>query len=199
MSNFTREYLAEAAAALDAIDPDAIEAVVEIIAATREKGGRLFFLGVGGSAANASHAVNDFRKIAGIESYAPTDNIAELTARANDDGWETVFASWLAGSRLTAKDLIFVLSVSGGDVQRQLSLNIVAALKYAQEIGTPIVGILGNADGFTAQVADACVIIPAVNREHVTPHSEGFQAVIWHLMVSHPKLKRERTKWESAN
>jgi D-sedoheptulose 7-phosphate isomerase len=199
MSNFTREYLAEAAAALDAIDPDAIEAVVEIVAATREKGGRLFFLGVGGSAANASHAVNDFRKIAGIESYAPTDNIAELTARANDDGWETVFARWLAGSRLTAKDLIFVLSVSGGDVQRQLSLNIVAALKYAQEIGTPIVGILGNADGFTAQVADACVIIPAVNREHVTPHSEGFQAVIWHLMVSHPKLKRERTKWESAN
>jgi D-sedoheptulose 7-phosphate isomerase len=199
MSNFTREYLSEAAAVLDAIDPDAIEAVVEIVAGTREKGGRLFFLGVGGSAANASHAVNDFRKIAGIESYAPTDNIAELTARANDDGWETVFARWLAGSRLTAKDLIFVLSVSGGDVKRQLSLNIVAALQYAQEIGTPIVGILGDAGGFTAQVADACVIIPPVNREHVTPHSEGFQAVIWHLMVTHPKLKRERTKWESAN
>ncbi len=198
MSSFTRQYLAEAGDTLRQIDPATIDAVVEIVARTRATGGRVFFLGVGGSAANASHAVNDFRKIAEIESYAPTDNVPELTARTNDDGWETVFAQWLRGSRLTAKDVIFVLSVSGGDVKNSLSLNIIAALKYAREIGSPIVGIVGNSEGYTAQVADACVVIPSVNAEHVTPHAEGFQAVIWHLMVSHPSLKRVRTKWETA-
>ena len=198
MSSFTRAYLAEAAASLKAIDPDAIEAIVEIIATARENGGRIFFLGVGGSAANASHAVNDFRKIADVESYAPTDNVPELTARANDDGWETVFSQWLRGSRLDVKDVIFVLSVSGGDVEKGLSLNIVAALDYAREVGCKIVGILGKGGGYTAQVADACVIIPSENKAHVTPHAEGFQAVVWHLMVSHPSLKRTQTKWESV-
>jgi len=198
MLNFTREYLAEAGTVLDAIDPEAIEAVVEIVAQARTNGGRVFFLGVGGSAANASHAVNDFRKIAEIEAYAPTDNIAELTARANDDGWETIFAQWLRGSRLAPNDIIFVLSVSGGDVEKKLSLNIVAALQYALEVGSPIVGIIGDGGGYTAKVANACVVIPSTNLEHVTPHSEGFQAVVWHLMVSHPSLKRVRTKWETA-
>jgi D-sedoheptulose 7-phosphate isomerase len=198
MSSFTRAYLQEASNSLDAIDPDAIDAVVAIVAAARSRGGRVFFLGVGGSAANASHAVNDFRKIAEVEAYAPTDNISELTARANDDGWETVFAAWLRGSRLSPADVVFVLSVSGGDIERSLSLNIVSALKYAREIGSAIVGIVGAGGGYTAQVADACVIIPSANSEHVTPHSEGFQAVVWHLMVSHPALKRTRTKWESA-
>lgn len=198
MSSFARGYLAEAATVLNAIEPEAIEAVVEIIAQARENGGRIFFLGVGGSAANASHAVNDFRKIAEIEAYAPTDNVAELTARTNDDGWDTVFAQWLRGSRLTSKDVIFVLSVSGGNVQRQLSMTIISALDYAREIGSPIVGIVGDADGYTAGVADACVIIPSVNKDHVTPHAEGFQAVVWHLMVSHPSLKRVQTKWETT-
>ncbi|HSP45437.1 MAG TPA: SIS domain-containing protein [Chthoniobacterales bacterium] len=196
MSNFTREYLTEAGATLQQINPDAIDAVVEIVARTRTSGGRVFFLGVGGSAANASHAVNDFRKIAEIEAYAPTDNIPELTARANDDGWETVFSAWLRGSRLTSNDVVFVLSVSGGDRKKKLSLNIIAALDYAREVGSAIVGIVGNSDGYTAQIADACVVIPSVNSEHVTPHAEGFQAVVWHLMVSHPDLKRVRTKWE---
>ena len=189
MSNFTRVYLAEAAASLEAIDPEAIEAIVGIIATARENGGRIFFLGVGGSAANASHAVNDFRKITGIESYAPTDNIPELTARANDDGWETVFSQWLRGSRLNAKDVVFVLSVSGGDVEKGLSLNIVTALDYAREVGCKIVGIVGKGGGYTAKVANACVLVPSDNKEHVTPHAEGFQAVIWHLMVSLPQAQ----------
>lgn len=198
MLSFSRAYLDEAAAVLNAIDPQAVESVVEILADAREKGGRVFFVGVGGSAANASHAVNDFRKIAEIEAYAPTDNVAELTARTNDDGWNTVFAQWLRVSRLTPKDVVFVLSVSGGNVQKQLSLSIIAALEYARDIGAKVVGILGDANGYTAGVADACVVVPSVNAEHVTPHSEGFQAVIWHLMVSHPGLKRVRTKWEST-
>ncbi len=198
MLSFTRAYLAEATAVIDAIEPEAVEAVVEIVAETRENGGRVFFLGVGGSAANASHAVNDFRKIAQIEAYAPTDNIAELTARTNDDGWDTVFVAWLRGSRLTARDVVFVLSVSGGNVQKRLSLGIVSALQYAREVGSRIVGILGDANGFAAGIADACVIIPTVNNEHVTPHAEGFQAVVWHLMVSHPSLKKVQTKWEST-
>ncbi len=198
MSEFTRGYLAEAVATLQQIDPDAIEAVVAIIEDVRANGGRVFFLGVGGSAANASHAVNDFRKIAEVEAYAPTDNIAELTARTNDDGWETVFVEWLRVSRLSSKDLVFVLSVSGGDQERGLSLNIIAALDFARKAGSRIAGIIGDSSGYTARVADACVIIPSVNREHVTPHSEGFQAVVWHLMVSHPRLKRAPTKWETA-
>jgi D-sedoheptulose 7-phosphate isomerase len=198
MSSFTRAYLAEAGEVLDAIDPEAIDAVVEIVVGARENGGRLFFLGVGGSAANASHAVNDFRKIAQIEAYAPTDNIAELTARTNDDGWDTVFVQWLRGSRLTGKDVIFVLSVSGGNVQKHLSLSIISALDYAREVGSRIVGIVGDSGGYTAGIADACVVIPPVNKEHVTPHAEAFQAVIWHLMVSHPSLKRVQTKWEAT-
>ncbi len=199
MSSFTNAYLAEAASSLAAIDPDAIDSIVDVIASARAAGGRVFFLGVGGSAANASHAVNDFRKIAEVEAYAATDNIAELTARTNDDGWETAFAQWLRGSRLTAKDVVFVLSVSGGDVEKKLSLNIVKALDYAREIGSQIVGIVGEGGGHTAKVANACVLIPSSNKEHVTPHAEGFQAVVWHLMVSHPKLKRVRTKWESVS
>lgn len=198
MFSFTRAYLDEAIEVINAIDPEAVEAVVDIVAQTRETGGRVFFLGVGGSAANASHAVNDFRKIAGIEAYAPTDNIAELTARTNDDGWETVFTAWLRGSRLTARDVIFVLSVSGGNIEKRLSLGIVSALDYAHETGSRIVGILGDANGYAAGIADACVVIPSVNKEHVTPHAEGFQAVVWHLMVSHPHLKRVQTKWEST-
>ena len=198
MLSFSRAYLDEAAAVLNAIDPRAVESVVDVLAGARENGGRVFFVGVGGSAANASHAVNDFRKIAEIEAYAPTDNVAELTARTNDDGWDTVFAQWLRGSRLTPKDVVFVLSVSGGNVQRRLSLSIIAALDYARQVGSKIVGILGDANGYTAGIADACVIVPSVNPEHVTPHSEGFQAVIWHLMVSHPNLKRVPTKWEST-
>ncbi len=199
MSSFTRAYLTEAAASLAAIDPAAIDAIIEIVATARSDGGRVFFLGVGGSAANASHAVNDFRKIADVESYAPTDNVPELTARANDDGWETVFSEWLRGSRLNAKDVVFVLSVSGGDVEKGLSLNIVAALEFAREVGCKIVGIVGNERGHTAKVADVCVIVPSQNKEHVTPHTEGFQAIIWHLMVSHPRLKRMNTKWESVS
>ena len=198
MLSFSRAYLDEAAAVLNAIDPEAVEAVVQILADAREKGGRVFFVGVGGSAANASHAVNDFRKIAHIEAYSPTDNVAELTARTNDDGWETVFAEWLRGSRLSSKDVVFVLSVSGGNLQKRMSLGIVAALQYAREVGCRIVGILGDATGYAAGVADASVLVPAVNKEHVTPHSEGFQAIIWHLMVSHPSLKRAPTKWEST-
>ncbi|HEX5274837.1 MAG TPA: SIS domain-containing protein [Candidatus Rubrimentiphilum sp.] len=197
MSSFTREYLAEAAAVLEKLDGNAIDAIIGIIADATAKGGRIFFLGIGGSAANASHAVNDFRKIAGLEAYAPTDNIAELTARANDDGWDTIFAAWLRGSRLTANDVVFVLSVSGGDTQKNISLNIVSALQYAREVGSKIVGIVGRESGYTSQVADACVVIPVVNPERVTPHSEAFQPLVWHLMVFHPSLKRERTTWES--
>ncbi len=198
MSSFTQAYIKEAVESLNAIDAGSIEAVVNILAAARSHEGRIFFVGVGGSAANASHAVNDFRKIAQIECYAPTDNVAELTARTNDDGWDGVFAEWLRGSHLTKRDVVFVLSVSGGNVEKRLSMNIVAALKYAREIGCSIVGIVGDAGGYTAQVAEACVVIPSSNANHVTPHSEGFQAVVWHLMVSHPALKRIQTKWEST-
>ena len=157
----------------------------------------MFVLGVGGSAANASHAVNDFRKIAAIEAYAPTDNVAELTARTNDEGWESVFEGWLRGSRLGPEDVLLIFSVGGGDVTKNVSPNLVRALRYAKEIGAGVVGVVGRRDGFTAQVADACVVVPIVNPEHVTPHSETFQAVIWHLLVSHPALKTSPTKWES--
>ena len=163
----------------------------------RARNGRLFFLGVGGSAANCSHAVNDFRKIVGIEAYAPTDNVSELTARTNDDGWASVFVEWLKGSRLCKKDMLFVLSVGGGNLEKNVSPNLVAALQYAQQIGTQVIGIIGRDGGYTAKVADACVLIPTVNPETVTPHTEAFQAVILHLMVSHPALKKAATKWES--
>jgi D-sedoheptulose 7-phosphate isomerase len=194
--SFTQQYLAEASTIIDLLDQAAIENVVTLLVKTRTSGGRLFILGVGGSAANASHAVNDFRKIAGIEAYAPTDNVSELTARTNDEGWATVFESWLRGSRLRAGDLVLVLTVGGGSVEAQVSPNLVAALDYARTVGSSIIGIVGRDGGHTARVADGCVIVPSVSQAHVTPHTESFQAVIWHLLVSHPSLKMAETKWE---
>ena len=179
------------------MDVGAIERVLDRLVAVREQGGRLFVLGVGGSAANASHAVNDFRKIAGFEAYAPTDNVSELTARTNDEGWDVVFAEWLRGSRFGSKDLVFILSVGGGDLERNVSPNLVRALQDAQRVGATICGIVGRDGGYTAKVADACVVIPTVNPETITPHAEAFQAVVWHLLVSHPKLKTQATRWES--
>ncbi len=194
-----RQFLAEARQVIDALDPDAIERMADLIARTRDRAGRLFVLGVGGSAGNASHAVNDFRKIVGIEAYAPTDNVSELTARTNDEGWPTVFSGWLRVSRLRADDLILVLSVGGGSVEKNVSPNLVAALRLAAEVGTPVIGIVGNGGGYTAGVAAACVVVPTVNPAHVTPHAEAFQAVVWHLLVSHPRLQARPTKWESLS
>lgn len=196
--SFTSDYLSETTQIVSKLDASAIEKCVQKLAQVRERGGRLFFLGVGGSAANASHAVNDFRKIAGFEAYAPTDNVSELTARVNDESWESVFVSWLKGSRLKSSDGIVVFSVGGGDLDKNISPNLVRALQFAREVGAAIVGIVGRSGGYTAQVADACVIVPTVNATHVTPHSEAFQAVVWHLFVSHPALKVGQTKWESA-
>ena len=196
--SFATEFLSEVTSIVSKLDPVAIERCVAKLAEIRNRGGRLFFLGVGGSAANASHAVNDFRKIAGFEAYAPTDNVSELTARVNDESWESVFVSWLKGSRLTNRDGIVVFSVGGGDLEKNISPNLVRAVEFAQETGAAVVGIVGRTGGYTAQVADACVIVPTVNPVHVTPHSEAFQAVIWHLFVSHPALKTGQTKWESA-
>lgn len=195
--SFAHGYLMEARRILESIDAEAIERAVALLAETRGQGGRLFILGVGGSAANASHAVNDFRKIADFEAYAPTDNVSELTARVNDEGWPTVFEAWLRTSRLTAKDLVLVLSVGGGDLERNVSPNLVRALAYAQQVGARIVGVVGRGGGYTARAADVCVIIPTVNPDTVTPHTEAFQALVWHLMVAHPALKRAQTKWES--
>jgi D-sedoheptulose 7-phosphate isomerase len=195
---FTQQFLAEAGRIIELLDQDSIERTAAVLAHTRERGGRLFILGVGGSAANASHAVNDFRKIAGIECYAPTDNVSELTARTNDEGWASVFAEWLKGSRLKSTDTLLILSVGGGNLEKQVSPNLVAALDYARECGAKIAGIVGRDGGYTARVADACVIVPTVNPAHVTPHSEAFQAVVWHLLVSHPALKATETKWESV-
>ncbi len=195
---FTQTYLAEAAEILRRIDAGAIERLAQLLATTRSEGGRLFILGVGGSAANASHAVNDFRKLTGMEAYAPTDNVSELTARTNDEGWPTVFESWLRTSRLRAIDMILVFSVGGGDAQRQVSANLVSALQFAKQVGARIGGIVGRAEGYTAQVADICVLVPVVNPAHVTPHSEAFQAVVWHSLVSNPLLKAAATKWESV-
>jgi D-sedoheptulose 7-phosphate isomerase len=196
--SYTTDYLAEARQVLDRLDPAAIDRVVALLVALRQRGGRLFVLGVGGSAGNASHAVNDFRKICGIEAYTPTDNVAELTARVNDDGWETSFANWLRVSRLGPKDLVLVFSVGGGDLARSISPNLVRALEHAKEVGTPVCGIVGRDGGFTARVADACVIVPTIRPETVTPHAEAFQAVVWHLLVSHPLLQTAPTKWEST-
>ena len=196
--SFTTDYIAEATEILRKLDVAAIERTVDRLVETRQKGGRIFFLGVGGSAANASHAVNDFRKIAGFEAYAPTDNVSELTARTNDESWESVFVNWLKGSRLRKEDLIFVFSVGGGDLEKNISPNLVRAVQYAKEVGATVCGIVGRNGGYTAKVADACVIVPTVNPENVTPHSEAFQAVIWHLFVSHPKIKAAQTKWESS-
>ena len=195
---FTQIFIAEAIKILNQLDVVSIEKMADVIAETRAGGGRLFILGVGGSAANASHAVNDFRKIVGIEAYAPTDNVSELTARTNDDGWASVFKTWLDGSRLNSKDAVMVFSVGGGNLEKNVSPNLVMALQRAKEIGAKIVGIVGRDGGYTAQVADACVIIPTVNTEHVTPHAEAFQSVVHHLLVTHPKLKAAQTKWESV-
>ena len=191
--SYTQQYLTAAAQVIEQLDRNAIEAMVQLVVETRQRGGRLFILGVGGSAGNASHAVNDFRKIAGIESYAPTDNVSELTARINDEGWDTAFAKWLEGSRLSEKDLILVLSVGGGHRPLNTSVNLVVALEYAKEVGAKICGIVGRDGGFTAQVADACAIVPTVDL--VTPLTESFQTVIWHLIVSHPEVQVERTRW----
>ena len=196
--SFTRTHLDEASEVIRRLDVDTIERMADILASTRERGGRLFFLGVGGSAGNCSHAVNDFRKLAGFEAYAPTDNVSELTARTNDEGWETVFEAWLRGSRLRREDAVMVFSVGGGSLEKNVSPNLVRALEYARGVGASIVGVVGRDGGHTARVADACVIVPTVNPEAITPHAEAFQAVVWHLLVSHPKLKMNATKWEST-
>jgi D-sedoheptulose 7-phosphate isomerase len=196
--SFTQQFLGEAREILNRLDAEAIESVVSALVQIRDRGGRLFILGVGGSAANASHAVNDFRKIAGIETYSPTDNVSELTARTNDEGWETVFVDWLRGSRLNARDGLLVLSVGGGDLERNVSPNLVRAIQYGKQIGATVCGIVGRDGGYTAKVADACVIVPTVNPAHVTPHAEAFQAVVWHLFVTHPAIKMAATKWEST-
>jgi D-sedoheptulose 7-phosphate isomerase len=196
--SFTRQYLVEATQIIQQLDTQVIDRVVALLAETRARGGRLFILGVGGSAANASHAVNDFRKIVGLEAYAPTDNVAELTARTNDEGWASVFAGWLQTSRLRSDDLVCVFSVGGGNVEKNVSPNLVAALQFAKQVGTPIIGVVGRDGGYTAQVADACILVPTVNSSHVTPHTEAFQAVVWHLLVTHPDLKVCETKWESV-
>jgi D-sedoheptulose 7-phosphate isomerase len=196
--SYSQQHLTETLAIVEKLDPALMERMVEGLASVRERGGRLFILGVGGSAANASHAVNDFRKICGFECYAPTDNVSELTARTNDEGWTTVFAEWLRGSRMNAKDGVLIFSVGGGNLEKNVSPNLVEALKLAKEVGAGIYGIVGKDGGYTAQVADACVIVPTVNPANVTPHSEAFQAVVWHLFVSHPRLKVMATKWESV-
>ena len=196
--SYSAQHLKETAEIVAKINPADCEKCVAELRAVREHGGRLFMLGVGGSAANASHAVNDFRKIAGIETYAPTDNVSELTARTNDEGWASVFVEWLRVSKLNSKDCLFILSVGGGNVEKNVSPNLVAALQLAKQVGARIIGIVGKDGGYTARVADACVIIPTVNPNNVTPHSEAFQAVVWHLFVSHPDLKVNQTKWESV-
>ncbi len=196
--SFSEQYLAEVSEVARQVDAKAVERVVELLAKTREVKGRLFILGVGGSAANASHAVNDFRKIAGVEAYAPTDNVSELTARTNDEGFHTIFEEWLKTSHLNSNDVILVLSVGGGDAEKQISVNLVNALKYAHSVKAKVIGIVGRSNGYTAQVADICVVVPTVNPEHMTAHSESFQAVIWHLLVFHPSLKAAHGKWESV-
>ena len=197
-SSYSIQHLRETVEIIARINPDDCEKCVAELRATRERGGRLFILGVGGSAANASHAVNDFRKIAGLECYAPTDNVSELTARTNDEGWATVFVEWLRGSRLKPIDTLLILSVGGGNLEKNVSPNLVLALKLAQEVGAHIIAIVGKDGGYAAKVAHACVIVPTVNPANITPHSEAFQAVIWHLFVSHPNLKLNQTKWESV-
>jgi D-sedoheptulose 7-phosphate isomerase len=197
--SYSAQHLKETAEIVAKINPADCEKCVAELRAVREHGGRLFMLGVGGSAANASHAVNDFRKIAGIETYAPTDNVSELTARTNDEGWASVFVEWLRVSKLNSKDCLFILSVGGGNIEKNVSPNLVAALQLAKQVGARIIGIVGKDGGYTAKVADACVIVPTVNPNTVTPHSEAFQAVVWHLFVSHPDLKVNQTKWESVS
>jgi D-sedoheptulose 7-phosphate isomerase len=195
---FTEQFLSEAAEILRQIDVASVEAVAKLLAECRASGGRLFILGVGGSAANASHAVNDFRKICGLEAYAPTDNVAELTARTNDEGWAGVFEGWLRVSRLRAADALLIFSVGGGDLEKQVSPNLVAAIQYAKSVGAKVAGIVGRDGGHTRRAADASILVPTVNAQHITPHTEAFQAVLWHLLVTHPALKTAQTKWESV-
>ena len=197
MSEFAQQFLDETAVIVARLDVAAIERVVAGLRRVRDEGGRLFILGVGGSAGHASHAVNDFRKICGFEAYAPTDNVSELTARINDDGWDGVFAEWLKGSRLRAGDGVLVFSVGGGDRERNVSPNLVTALDHARAVSARIFAVVGRATGHAARIADACVVIPSSNPEHLTPHTEGLTAVVWHLMVSHPALKIAATKWET--
>lgn len=198
MTTYSDQHLAETVQIIEKLDRATIEKMADILHDVRAAEGRLFFLGVGGSAGNASHAVNDFRKIVGIETYAPTDNVSELTARTNDEGWDTVFSEWLKTSKLNNKDAVFILSVGGGSLEKNISPNLVKALQHAQSVKAKILGIVGRDGGYTATVADAAVIIPVVNTDTITPHSEAFQAVVWHLLVSHPKLKAMQTKWESS-
>ena len=196
--SFTKQFLAEVQQVTAQLNEAAIEKCADELAAIRSRGGRLFILGVGGSAGNAGHAVNDFRKICGFEAYAPTDNVSELTARTNDEGWATVFSEWLKGSRINAKDGLLIFSVGGGNLEKNVSPNLVSAIQVAKSVGASVVGIVGRDGGYTAQQATACVIVPTVNPTHVTPHSEAFQGIVWHLFVSHPKLKVAATKWEST-
>lgn len=196
-ATFAAQYLAEARQIIDRLDPAPIDRMAQLLAQLRSGGGRLFIVGVGGGAGHASHAVNDFRKIAGIEAYSPSDNVSELTARTNDEGWDTTYAAWLKVSRLGANDMVLVFSVGGGDLERNVSANIVRAVKHAKEVGAKVIGVLGRDGGYTGKVADACVIVPTVNPSAVTPHTEAFQAVIWHLLVSDPRLQIMSNKWES--
>jgi D-sedoheptulose 7-phosphate isomerase len=196
--NFTQSYIAETTEIANRLDAGSIERLVDALVDLRERGGRLFILGVGGSAANASHAVNDFRKLVGIEAYSPVDNVSELTARTNDQGWASVFRTWLEGSRLCSSDAVLVFSVGGGSLEKNISPNLVRALELAEEVHAKIVGVVGRDGGYTAQVADVCIVIPTVNPDHVTPHTEAFQAVVHHLLVTHPRLKVAPTKWEST-
>ena len=196
--SFTNQFLEEVLQITQQLDDKSIERCVDELCLIRDRGGRLFILGVGGSAGNAGHAVNDFRKICGFEAYAPTDNVSELTARTNDEGWQTIFSGWLKSSRINANDGLLIFSVGGGNLEKNVSPNLVSAIQLANSVGASVVGIVGRDGGYTARHATACVIVPTVNPEHVTPHSEAFQGVIWHLLVSHPKLKVTATKWEST-
>jgi D-sedoheptulose 7-phosphate isomerase len=199
VSSYSVQHLSETAQIVSQLQPAILEKMADLLVDVRERHGRLFFLGVGGSAANASHAVNEFRKIAGFECYAPTDNVSELTARTNDAGWASVFVEWLRGSRLRKEDAVMVFSVGGGNLEKNVSPNLVSALQFAKEVGAAVLGVVGRDGGYTAKVADACCVIPTVNPQNVTPHSEAFQGVVWHLLVSHPKLKIGQTKWESTS
>ena len=198
-TSFAARYLEEAKTIIDQLDHASIDTMTQLLVKLRDTGGRLFLVGVGGGAGHAGHAVNDFRKLAGIESYSPSDNISELTARTNDEGWDTTYSAWLKVSRLSARDMIFVFSVGGGDLKRNISPNIVRAVQFAKEVGAAIIGVLGRDGGYTASVANACVIIPTVNSEMVTPHTESFQAMVWHLLVSDPRLQMMSNKWESSS
>ena len=198
MTNYSESHLRETVEITQLLDPNQIERVADLVAKTRQRGGRMFFLGVGGSAGNCSHAVNDFRKIVGIEAYAPTDNVSEITARTNDEGWATIFVEWLKTSKINESDLVCVFSVGGGNLEKNVSPNLVSALQLAQEAGASIIGVVSKDGGFTGQVADEAIVIPIVNEENITPHAESFQTILWHLLVSHPKLKANQTKWESV-